>query len=190
MAHINLLPWREQLREERKREFIVLLLGVLIIAAGIIVMIDHSFRSDMRYQQARNDFLRREILVLDARVAEIDQLKEQKAQINARMEVIHELQGSRPVIVRIFDEMVKALPTGVYFNALQREGDRLQIEGIAESNNKVSELMRRLDNSEWFSNPSLQQISAAAVDANSDQRQANAFSLTLFLQSPERGEQH
>jgi type IV pilus assembly protein PilN len=190
MARINLLPWRDQQREERKREFIVLLISVFITAVGIIVMIDRNFRADIRYQELRNDLLHREILVLDARVAEIDQLKEQEAQINARMEVIHELQGSRPVIVRIFDEMVKALPTGVYFNALQREGDRLQIEGIAESNNKVSELMRRLDNSEWFSNPSLQQISAAAADANSDQRQANAFSLTLFLQSPERGEQH
>ncbi len=189
MARINLLPWREQLREERKREFIVLLLGVFIIAAGIIIMIDRNFRADIRYQQARNDFLRREILVLDARVAEIDELKEQKAQISSRMEVIQDLQGSRPVIVRIFDEMVKALPTGVYFNSLQRDGDRLQIEGIAESNNKVSELMRRLDDSEWFINPSLQQISAAAADANSDQRQANAFSLTLFMQSPERGQE-
>jgi len=189
MARINLLPWREQLREERKREFIVLLMGVVIIAGGILFLIDRNFRSEIRYQQARNDFVRREILVLDARIAEIDQLKEQKAQINSRMEVIQDLQGSRPVIVRIFDELVKALPTGVYFNSLQRSGDRLQIEGIAESNNKVSELMRRIDDSQWFINPSLQQISAASADANSDQREANAFSLTLFMQAPDRGEE-
>jgi type IV pilus assembly protein PilN len=189
MARINLLPWREQLREERKREFFVLLLGVVIIAGGILFLVDRNFRSDIRYQQSRNDFLRREVLVLDARIAEIDELKEQKAQISSRMEVIQNLQGSRPVIVRIFDEMVKALPTGVYFNSLQRTGDRLQIEGIAESNNKVSELMRRIDDSEWFINPSLQQISAASADVNSDQREANAFSLTLFMQAPERGEE-
>jgi type IV pilus assembly protein PilN len=72
MARINLLPWREQLREERKREFIVLLMGVVIIAGGILFLIDRNFRSEIRYQQARNDFVRREILVLDARIAEID----------------------------------------------------------------------------------------------------------------------
>lgn len=186
MARINLLPWREQLREERKREFFVLLMGVVIIAAGILFLVDRNFRGDIRYQQSRNDFLRREILVLDARIVEINQLKEQKEQINARMEVIQDLQGSRPVIVRIFDELVKSLPTGVYFNSLVRTGDRLEIEGIAESNNKVSELMRRLDDSEWFVNPSLQQISAASADANADQRSANAFSLTLGLHQPGR----
>lgn len=189
MARINLLPWREQLREERKREFFVLLMGVVIIAVGILFLVDRNFRGDIRYQQARNDFLNREVLVLDARIAEIDNLKEQKAQINSRMEVIQDLQGSRPVIVRIFDELVKALPTGVYFNSLQRTDDRLEIEGIAESNNKVSELMRRLDDSEWFINPGLQQISAASADINSDQREANAFSLTLYLQAPARGEE-
>lgn len=186
MARINLLPWREQLREERKREFFVLLMGVVIIAAGILFLVDRNFRGDIRYQQSRNDFLRQEILVLDARIVEINQLKEQKERINARMEVIQDLQGSRPVIVRIFDELVKSLPTGVYFNSLVRTGDRLEIEGIAESNNKVSELMRRLDDSEWFVNPSLQQISAASADANSDQRSANAFSLTLGLHQPGR----
>ena len=135
MARINLLPWREQLREERKREFFVLLLGVVIIAAGILFLVDRSFRNDIRYQQGRNDFLRREIMVLDARIAEINQLKEQKQQINSRMEVIQGLQGSRPVIVRIFDELVKTLPSGVYFNTLTRVENRLEIEGIAESNN-------------------------------------------------------
>ncbi|MCB1649849.1 MAG: PilN domain-containing protein [Pseudomonadales bacterium] len=189
MARINLLPWREQLREERKREFFVLLLGVVIIAAGILFLVDRSFRNDIRYQQGRNDFLRREIMVLDARIAEINQLKEQKQQINSRMEVIQGLQGSRPVIVRIFDELVKTLPSGVYFNTLTRVENRLEIEGIAESNNKVSELMRRLDDSPWFSSPSLQQISAASADANSEQRVANAFSLTLMLDEPAREEE-
>jgi len=189
MARINLLPWREQLREERKREFLVLLLGIVIIAAGIMFLVDKNFRDAIRYQQARNEFIRTQIMVLDAQIVEINQLKEQKEQISSRMEVIQDLQGSRPVIVRIFDEMVKALPTGVYFNTFERTAERLSIEGIAESNNKVSELMRRIDDSEWFVSPSLQQISAASADANSDQRAANAFSLTFFMQEPQRGEQ-
>jgi type IV pilus assembly protein PilN len=190
MAQINLLPWREQMREERKREFIVLLVGVLIIGAGIIFLFDRYYRGEISYQQARNDFIQREMLVLDARIAEIRQLRQQKEQINARMAVIQDLQGSRPMIVRIFDELVKALPAGVYFNSLRRRGDLIDIQGIAESNNRVSELMRRLDDSEWFSNPNLQQISAAQADAASDQTSANAFSLTLTVQTPARDQEN
>jgi type IV pilus assembly protein PilN len=90
------------------------------------------------------------------------------------------------VVVRVFSELMIALPAGVYFNGLQREENRLQIEGIAASNNEVAQLMRRLDDSEWFINPSLQQISAAIVD--SDDSQAKAFSLWLLLKSPRRAE--
>ncbi|MDT8427823.1 MAG: PilN domain-containing protein [Pseudomonadales bacterium] len=201
MAHINLLPWREQLREERRREFLVLLIGVIIIAAGIIFLVDRGYRNDMAYQSSRNAFLSQQMLVLDARIAQINQLRQQKEQINARMRVIQDLQGSRPLIVRVFDELVKALPSGVYFNSLQRRGDSLEINGIAESNNRVSELMRRLDDSLWFNNPSLQQISAAnaasavaSVDiagagagagaGTGTGTSANAFALTLTLQNP------
>jgi type IV pilus assembly protein PilN len=111
-------------------------------------------------------------------------LRLQKEQINARMAVIQDLQGTRSIIVRIFDELVKSLPSGVHYNVLRRRNDILEIQGIAESNNRVSELMRRLDDSSWFINPNLQQISAAAVDAASEQTEANAFSLTLTLQAP------
>lgn len=184
MAQINLLPWREQLREERKREFIVLLAGMLIIAIGVIFLVDRYYRGEIRFQQSRNDFIAREMLVLDARIFEISQLREQKEQINARMAVIQDLQGTRSIIVRIFDELVKSLPPGVHYNILRRRDDKLEIHGIAESNNRVSELMRRLDDSSWFTNPNLQQISAAAADEASEQAEANAFSLTLTLQTP------
>lgn len=182
MVRINLLPWRDQLREERRREFLVTLLGIIIIAGGLLFLVDRDFRNNIRGQQARNDFLRQEILVLDARIVEINQLKLQKEQISARMGVVQDLRGSRPVIVRIFDELVKTLPSGVYFNSVERIGDRIEIEGIAESNNKVSELMRRVNDSDWFIDPGLQQISAAAADSNAGQRSANAFTLTVNLQ--------
>jgi type IV pilus assembly protein PilN len=190
MVRINLLPWRDQLREERKREFLVTLLGVVIVAGGLLFLVDRSFRGNITEQQGRNDFLSREILVLDARIEEINQLKLQKEQISARMEVVQDLRGSRPVIVRIFDELVKTLPSGVYFNSLERVGGLIQIEGIAESNSKVSELMRRINDSDWFVDPSLQQISAAAADSNAEQRSANAFFLTLKLQSPQLGQEN
>ena len=114
MAQINLLPWRERLREERKREFFTILIGVVIISAGILFLIDRYFNGEIDVQVSRNEFLRSEITVLDERVAEINQLRQQKEDIRSRMNVITDLQGTRPVIVRIFDELVNTLPDGVY----------------------------------------------------------------------------
>lgn len=189
MARINLLPWREQRREERKREFIALSMAVVVVAAALVVVSDRALHADIIYQRARNDFLRREISTLDARIAQISALQEQRQQINSRMRVIQELQGSRSNAVRVFDALVRALPSGVYFNALQRSAERLQIDGGAESNNKVSELMRRLDASACFVNPVLQQISAARSATSSQQAAANTFSLLLFLQAAARAQE-
>ncbi len=112
MAHINLLPWRERLREERKREFLSIMAGIVIIAAGLIFLVDRYFRSEINTQIARNEFVRSEIKLLDERVLEITELQQQKQEIRERMNVIQNLQGSRPIIVRIFDELVKTLPEG------------------------------------------------------------------------------
>ncbi|MFM1897444.1 MAG: hypothetical protein RLZZ385_2518 [Pseudomonadota bacterium] len=183
MAHINLLPWRERLREERKREFISIMVGVLIIAAGLIFLVDRYFRGEINTQVARNEFVRAEIRLLDARVAEINQLQQQKQEIRARMNVIQNLQGSRPVIVRIFDELVKTLPQGVYYTRLDRVGDSMSIEGVAESYARLTELMRRLDASEWFANPDLRIISAREGQGFA-QNAANSFTLNLTLESP------
>lgn len=184
MAQINLLPWRERLREERKREFFVLLAGIVIIAAGIVFLVDRYYRGELENQQARNELIQSEIAIMDQRVAEINQLQEQKEQIRSRMDVIQSLQGSRPVIVYVFDELVKTLPEDVYFNALERTGDTLRIEGVASSNNRVSELMRRLDESQWFRDPGLQQIAATGVSWMDEP--ANAFSLVLTVGRPQQ----
>lgn len=182
MAHINLLPWRERLREERKREFFTILVGVLIIAAGLIFLVDRYFRGEINTQMARNNFIRTEIQQLDARVAEINQLQTQKQEIRSRMNVIQDLQGSRPVIVRLFDELVRSLPQGVFFTRVERIESSMTIDGVAESYARLTELMRRLDSSEWFSGADLRTIST-----QEDQRfatgSANSFSLTLTLES-------
>lgn len=183
MAQINLLPWRERLREERKREFLTIMVGVLIIAGGLLFLVDRYFRSEINTQIARNDFIRSEIQQLDARVSEINQLQQQKQEISARMNVIQNLQGSRPVIVRIFDELVRALPQGVYFSRVQREGTIMSIDGVAESYAKLTELMRRLDSSEWFAESELQIISARENE-QAFQGSANSFTLSLTLESP------
>ena len=119
MAQINLLPWRERLREERRREFLTIMVGFIIIAGGLVFLVDRYFNGEIDMQQARNDFVRGEIALLDAQVAEINQLREQKEEIRTRMNVITDLQGTRPVIVRIFDEMVRTLPEGVFYEEVQ-----------------------------------------------------------------------
>ena len=183
MAHINLLPWRERLREERKREFFTIIVGVVIISAGILFLVDRYFNGEIDVQMARNNFVRAEIAVLDERVAEINQLRQQKEDIRSRMNVITDLQGTRPVIVRIFDELVNTLPDGVYYESLVRVDNTISIEGIAESYARITELLRALDESEWFEESDLDDISA--VDAgNNSLSQAFTFTLSLSLQLP------
>ena len=159
MMHINLLPWRERLREERRREFLTIMMGFVIIAGGLVFLLDRYFNGEITMQQARNVFVRAEITLLDAQVAEINQLGQQKEDIRARMNVITDLQGTRPVIVRIFDEMVRTLPNGIFYEQVQRIEDVIAVEGIAESSARITELMRNLDDSEWFKATDLSEFS-------------------------------
>ena len=187
MANINLLPWREQLREDRKREFLVALGGTVVIAAGLLFLADRYVNDAIDDQTARNDYLRQQIAVLDQRLVEIRELRAQKEELTERMSVIQDLQGTRPVIVRLFDELVRTLPEGVYYNSITRSGDTVRLEGVAESNGRVSALMRELDNSEWFAAPDLQQVTAqnrGAVQAG--QTTSNAFLLDVTLTTPQQ----
>lgn len=182
MANINLLPWREQLREDRKREFLVSLGGVLVIAAGLLFLADRSVNGSIDNQRARNDYLREQIAILDQRIAEIRELRAQKEALTARMAVIQDLQGTRPVIVRLFDELVRTLPEGVYYESLTRTGNVINIEGVAESNALVSALLRQLDASDWFTSPDLERVVAApgALDG----APGNRFQLNVLITQP------
>lgn len=158
MTTINLLPWRETLREERKQEFLVSLGIVVAIAAGILFLVDRYFNAEINGQQRINNYLSEQIAILDAEIVEIRDLQAQRTALTERMAVIQDLQGTRPVIVRLFDELVRTLPSGVYYNTVTRNENSIQMNGVAESNNKVSELMRLLEASDWFANANLQQI--------------------------------
>lgn len=160
MTSINLLPWRETLREERKQEFFVSLGVVVAIAAAMLFLVDRYFNSEVNGQQAINNYISEQISVLDAEIVEIRDLQAQRTALIERMAVIQDLQGNRPVIVRLFDELVKTMPSGVFYNTVTRNENSIQMNGIAESNNKVSELMRALEASDWFANANLQQINA------------------------------
>lgn len=182
MARINLLPWREQLREERKQRFLVTLAGVFVLAAGVVFLGDQYFNGAIEQQNARNEFVRKEIAVLDARIKEISQLKARRQQLLERMKIIQDLQGNRPIIGRVFDQLVRTLPDGVYFSAVKMTAKNIAIVGAAESNNRVSNLMRNLDSSEWLASPNLTEVksvTAGAVD------QANIFQLSVQQTQPQ-----
>ena len=183
MAHINLLPWRERLREERRREFLTIMVGFVIIAGGLVFLVDRYFNGEINMQQARNNFVRAEIALLDAQVAEINQLRQQKEDIRARMNVITDLQGTRPVIVRIFDEMVWTLPNGIFYEQVQRTEDVIAVEGIAESYARITELMRNLDDSQWFEATDLSEFSVVE-SAETSMSASISFSLTLNIELP------
>jgi len=180
MATINLLPWREERREELKKEYLAILAISAVAAVAIVFLWQLYLSAIITDQESRNDFLSVRIKELDEQVKEIAELKKQKKELVARMEVIQSLQGTRPEIVHIFDEIVRTLPDGVFYNSITRKGSQITLKGTAESNNRVSSLMRQLDASEWFANPNLKVVKAN----KSFGEQANDFEMTVNLTSP------
>ncbi len=158
MKQINLLPWREARRKGQQRRFALFAAGWTISAAAMVLG-GYFYVGDLiSAQQTRNAFLQKEISELDRSIASIKELKKEKQQLMARMEVISELQGSRTAIVHMLDELARLVPGGVYFTAMKQRGTVLEIEGVAQSNANVSELMRYLDGAEWVGNPRLDVI--------------------------------
>ncbi len=185
MANINLLPWRERLREERKQQFMVQLGIAAVLAAAVIGVADRIVNSSIDNQREVNDYLRSQITVLDQKLAEIRQLQEQKKALTARMAVIQELQGNRPIIVRLFDELVRTLPDGVYYNSVVRTNDSISLQGVAESNSRISALMRDLDASDWFADPDLRQVTAVSTTNDAGvQQNSNSFELSVKITTP------
>ncbi|MEH6528568.1 MAG: PilN domain-containing protein [Porticoccus sp.] len=158
MAKINLLPWREAYRTEKKKEFLSLIVVVLVVAVLAAFGWDRVVSNQIESQNSRNQLLKSEIAKLDKQVAEIQELKKRRQDLLDRMQVIQELQGNRPEIVKVYDEFVRAVPDGVYFTKMIRKGSQISLVGFAESNNRVSALMRRLDASYKFSEPNLTKV--------------------------------
>ena len=158
MAKINLLPWREELRKQKQQEFVFLSGGGAVIA-GLIVLLAHLHVDGMiTAQSERNVFLENEIEILDQRIGRIKEMERLKSDLLARMNVIQELQRSRPESVHLMDEMVQSLPDGVYLNKFVQKGKGLSMNGVAQSNARVSDYMRNIDSSEWLTDPKLDQI--------------------------------
>lgn len=160
MAHINLLPWREELRRQKTVEYASLAGVIGVIAVFIVAAAAFYMGTIVDAHKARNQFLQNQIDILNTKLQEIKDLEETKANLLARMNVIQELQRSRPEVVHLFEELVLTIPEGVWLTNIQQSGKTLSLEGKAESNARVSAYMRNLENSEWLENPALQVIEA------------------------------
>ncbi|MCS5671090.1 PilN domain-containing protein [Marinobacter sp.] len=181
MAKINLRPWREELRAEKQKQFVVMLLGAAITAGGLVFLWKSDMDSRIAYQQSRNAYIETATKKLDEQIREIQSLKRKRDELLARMKVIQDLQGKRPVIVRVFDELVRTLPDGLFYTQLKKTGEKVDIIGMAESNSRISSLMRQFEDSDWFANPNLSNVSAA------DNRRAgySQFNLSVQQKTPE-----
>ena len=158
MARINLLPWREELRKQKQRDFGIIAVSSIILA-GLVVLLAH-FHVDglINNQNQRNAYLQNEIEILNTRIGRIKELEAMKQNLLARMNVIQELQSSRPESVHLLDEMVRTLPDGVHLKKFTQKNKALTMAGIAESNARVSDYMRKIDQSEWLTGPRLNVI--------------------------------
>lgn len=162
MPRINLLPWREAQRKERKLKFMGAMGGAVacaLLATGGVYVI---YNGMIDAQDARNELLQQQIKVLDRQIEEINNLEQTKRQFIARMQIIEKLQRSRPEIVHLFDQIVKTLPDGVYLTGVTQTGDHLKFNGVAQSSTRVSAFMRNIDSSQWMKNPTLEVIQSSS----------------------------
>ena len=165
MPRINLLPWRNEERKERKLKFLVAL-GVAAVAALAVTGVGYMMMDSMiSAQDARNSRLKAEIVELDKQIEKINSLEADKARFIARMDVIEKLQRSRPEIVHIFDEIAKQLPDGVYLTGISQTGTRIKFEGVAQSSTRVSAFMRNIDGSSYLKNPELDIVESKKNEA-------------------------
>jgi type IV pilus assembly protein PilN len=165
MPRINLLPHREQKRKERRREFVVGLAAAAFAAAIFVAGGKLVYAGWIDAQNGKNALLKKEIVKLDAQIADIQDLENRKQRLVARMEIIEKLQRKRPEIVHLFDELVKTVPEGIYLTQIKETGKKLEMKGVAQSSTRVSTFMRNIDSSSWMDNPTLQVVESAKDSA-------------------------
>ena len=185
ITQINLLPWREELRQEQKKQFVLMSVMTCVLATAIVGLIHFQMQAKIDYQSSRNSFLTNEIQKVDEEIREISELQKVRRSLIERMEVIQNLQSSRPSIVHLFTEIVSTVPNGVYLKSLNQTGNNLLVNGQAESNARVSTYMRNLSASEWLKEPNLTIIEVEDIKVN----RVSTFTLTVTQTSPNASEE-
>ena len=160
MARINLLPWREVKKKEREKRFYVMAAVTVIAALAVVATVHMEYEKQITYQNTRNQFLTQQIKAVEKEIIAIKTLEEEKTNLLNRMEVIQRLQKSRPEIVYLFEAIVTTTPDGVQLLKISHDENVLNVEGIAESNSRISSFMRNIDKSQWLQDPELIVIDA------------------------------
>jgi type IV pilus assembly protein PilN len=162
-TQINLLPWREMRRKEQDRQLLSIGIGAWVLMGVIVFWAHHTVGGWIDTQHARNKFLQDEIGKLDKQIAKIRNIKKERQQLVARMNVIYKLQSDRTRMVHIMDELVRTLPQGVYYDSLVQNKDNLQLKGAAQSNARIAALLRNMEKSDWFTNPDLKVVNVVRM---------------------------
>jgi len=177
MIRINLLPHRAEKRKAQQIQFIAFSVISVILGAVIVGFVHVAIMAQIDNQERRNEYLTKEIVILDKQIDEIKKLREQTKSLLARKTVVENLQSTRSDVVHLLDQMLRILPDGVYLKSLKQTGDKISLVGFAQSNARVSTLMRSIDDSPWLNTPTLIQIQATTVSG----ARLSEFSLTFNL---------
>ncbi len=180
MIRINLLPHREQKRQARQRQFVSLAIGLAILGAAVVLLVHVEFGRQIGNQEERNGILKTEIGKLDDQIKEIDKLREQTQALLARKQVVETLQSNRTEAVHLIDQMVRQLPDGIYLKSIKQAGAKVTMVGYAQSNARVSTLMRNIESSPWLQLPELVEIKSVPSPITKDLR-VNEFTLNVQI---------
>jgi type IV pilus assembly protein PilN len=178
MIRINLLPHRAEKRRARKTQYIALAVASALLGALLIALVQGFLSAKISYQERRNTYLKQEIAVLDKQIEEIKKLREQTNSLLARKNVVERLQSTRTDVVHLLDQMLRILPDGVYLKTIKQTGSKITMVGYAQSNARVSTLMRAIEDSPWLDTPVLIEIHAASISSARVSEYTLTFNLT------------
>ena len=180
-ARVNLLPHREERRKRARQHFYVLGGGTALVGALIVIAMHGFYATKIEIQADRNKFLKSEVAKLDKEIAEINKLKDEIQALLARKQVIETLQADRAQTVHLLDQLVRQVPEGVYLRSIVQRGLRIKLLGYAQSNARVSTLMRNIESSPWLANPGLVEVRATTIE----KRRVSEFNLNFELKRPD-----
>jgi type IV pilus assembly protein PilN len=185
VIRINLLPHRAEKRRARQIQFIALSVISVVLGALLVGSVQIAINSQISYQERRNAYLKQETAVLDKQIEEIKKLREQTQALLARKNVVEGLQSTRSDVVHLLDQMLRILPDGVYLKTLKQTGNKIALVGYAQSNARVSTLMRAIQDSPWLDSPSLIEIHASPGASGSGATRVSEFTLNFNLTKPQ-----
>src|ERR1700676_1780333 len=180
MVRINLLPHREQKRHARQRQFISMAIGLAVLGIAVVGLVHVVIAARIDNQSSRNKLLTEEIAKLDEQIKEIDKLREQTQALLARKQIVETLQANRTEAVHLLDQLVRQLPDGLYLRSVKQSGNKITLVGYAQSNARVSTLMRNIENSPWLATPELVEIKSVPLE----KQKINEFTLNLQVKRP------